>query len=151
MTPFFGSSGTQKNRLPRAPVVACFSRFNPLILVSKLFRVFSKFKHSYPRLRGRGCIHRTSSTRRLSAAQGARTHSPTNFTSSNSFMVETSPQKHAPNSTRQSHCHAPTAPSVLAEEPSSFRQRHWLSTRRPLLPGEPRSPRGARARVRVCR
>jgi len=77
LTPFFGSSGTQKNRLPRAPVVACFSRFNPLILVSKLFRVFSKFKHSYPRLRGRGCIHRTSSTRRLSAAQGARTHSPT--------------------------------------------------------------------------
>jgi hypothetical protein len=69
---------------------------------------------------------------------------------SNNIMAETSLQRHAPTSTRPSHCRAPVAPFALAVVPSSFHQRPRLSTRRRLLRGELSSHRGAHARLRVC-
>ena len=77
MTPFFGSSGTQKIGRRGPPWLLVSQDSIPLSWSQSCSEFFQNFKHSYPRLRGRGCIHRTSSTRRLSAAQGARTHSPT--------------------------------------------------------------------------
>ena len=98
------------------------------------------------RLHPQDIVHRPPLRWPRSRAHALPAH---NCPCSNNIMAETSMQRHAPKSTRPSHCRAPVALFALAVVPSSFHQWTKLSTRRHLLRGEHSSHRGAHACLRV--